>query len=129
MIKESILDADGGIHSLPERDFELLRRKHGLPRPTRQQIVQRADGRFLLDVGWEDLGAAVEINGIPHLAVLQWDQDLMRANEIVIRGPRLIIFSSSRKGGWGLFVMTSDGSNPLPLPIDHGEYTTPDWGK
>lgn len=94
LIKESILDADGGIHSLPERDFELIRHSHGLPRPTRQQVVVRADGRFFLDVGWDDLGAAAEIHGIPHLEVLRWDQDLLRANEIVIRGPRLILFSS-----------------------------------
>jgi len=94
LIKESILDADGGIHSLPERDFEMIRHQHGLPRPTRQKVVQRADGRFFLDVGWDDFEAAVEINGIPHLQVLQWDQDLLRANEIVIRGSRLIIFSS-----------------------------------
>lgn len=72
----------------------MIRRRHGLPRPTRQQVVRRADGRFFPDVGWQDLAAAAEIHGIPHLEVLQWDQDLLRANEIVIRGPRLILFSS-----------------------------------
>jgi very-short-patch-repair endonuclease len=94
LIKESILDADGGVHSLPERDFELIRRHHGLPRPSRQQIVQRCDGHFFLDLGWKELDAAAEIHGIPHLEVLRWDADLLRANEIVIRGPRLLIFSS-----------------------------------
>jgi hypothetical protein len=33
------------------------------------------------------------VQGIPHLGVRQWEQDLERANEIVIDGPRLLIFS------------------------------------
>jgi hypothetical protein len=94
LIKESILDADGGIHSLPERDFEMVRRRFGLPAPSRQQVVQRVDGRFLLDAGWDEFGVGVEVHGIPHLAVLQWDRDLFRANEIAIIGPRLLSFSS-----------------------------------
>jgi len=34
LIIESILDAAGGIHSLPERDFDDLRRRSGLPAPS-----------------------------------------------------------------------------------------------
>lgn len=94
LIKESILDAEGGTHSLPERDFESLRRRHGLPAPTRQQVLLRQDGRYYLDNGWDEIGAAVEIHGVPHMSVLQWDADLFRANEIQIRGPRLLAFSS-----------------------------------
>jgi hypothetical protein len=30
----------------------------------------------------------------PHLGVLQWDRDLMRANEVIIVGPRLLCFTS-----------------------------------
>ncbi len=37
---------------------------------------------------------SAEIHGIPHHAVRQWDADLRRANEIVIGGDRLLIFSS-----------------------------------
>jgi hypothetical protein len=72
----------------------MLRRRFRLPVPTRQQVVQRVDGRFFLDVGWEEFGVGVEVLGIPHLAVLQWDRDLFRANEIAILGPRLLGFSS-----------------------------------
>ena len=94
LIVESILDAHGGIQSLPERDFDQVVRDHGLPKPTRQSPRQRSDGRYYLDVEWRGLGAACEIHGIPHLAVKQWESDLERANEITISGPRLLVFSS-----------------------------------
>ncbi len=41
---------------------------------------------------------------------------------------RLILINSTRNGGKQLFVMTSDGQNQTALPMDKGEYTTPDWG-
>ena len=94
LIVESILDAHGGIQSLPERDFDAIRTRRRLPRPTRQAVRRRSDGRYYLDVEWQDLDAACEIHGIPHLAVVQWEADLERANEISIGGPRLLIFSS-----------------------------------
>ncbi len=94
LIRESIFDAAGGVHSLPERDFESIRRRAGLPQPSRQRPVRREDGCYFLDVGWDEFDAGVEIHGIPHLDILQWDRDLFRANEIAVIGPRLLIFSS-----------------------------------
>jgi len=94
LIVESILDAHGGIQSLPERDFDQVVRDRGLPTPTRQSPRQRSDGRYYLDVEWRGFGVACEIHGIPHLAVKQWESDLERANEITIAGPRLLVFSS-----------------------------------
>lgn len=78
----------------PELDFERIRRRLGLPEPSRQSIRRRRDGHYYLDVEWAAYGAACEIHGIPHMAVLQWESDLERANEITIVGPRLLIFSS-----------------------------------
>ena len=89
-----MLDAAGGIQSLPERDFDEIRVLAGLPRPHRQQRVCGKDGRHFLDVYIAELGLSIEIHGIPHLAVRRWDADLRRANEIVIAGERLLIFSS-----------------------------------
>jgi TolB protein len=40
---------------------------------------------------------------------------------------RLVLFSSTRGGGRHLYVMTADGHNQLPLPLEKGEYATPDW--
>jgi hypothetical protein len=94
LIVESILDARGGIQSLPELDFEMIRRRRGLPEPSTQAPRRRADGKYYLDVEWRDYDAACEIHGIPHLRVLQWESDLERANEITIAGPRLLVFSS-----------------------------------
>jgi hypothetical protein len=94
LVAESILDAGGGIHSLPELDFEGIRRRRGLPEPSRQRVRRRRDGRYYLDAAWDAYGAACEIHGIPHLDVSQWEGDLERANEITIAGPRLLIFSS-----------------------------------
>ncbi|MET0401929.1 MAG: DPP IV N-terminal domain-containing protein [Cystobacter sp.] len=43
---------------------------------------------------------------------------------------RLVLFTSTRNGPSQLFVMTSEGNNPLPLPgQDKAALTTPDWGR
>jgi hypothetical protein len=94
LIRESVLDAEGGIHSLPERDFDEIRIGAGLPRPTRQHRVKRPDGRYYLDAAWEKWNVAAEIHGVPHIEVAQWTEDIVRANEVVIAGPRLVAFTS-----------------------------------
>lgn len=94
LIRESVLDAGGGIQSLHERDFDDIRLRAGLPTPTRQRRVKGADGRFYLDVSWDDLDLAVEVHGAHHQQVGQWDADVTRGNEIVIAGRRLLVFTS-----------------------------------
>lgn len=94
LIRESILDAEGGIHSLPERDFDEIRRIARLPAPSRQRPVKGIDGHYYLDAGWDEYGVAAEIHGIPHIDVPQWSADIVRANEVVITGPRLVAFTS-----------------------------------
>lgn len=94
LVIESILDAAGGIQSLPERDFDEVCRFAGLPRPSRQRAVRGPDGRYHLDASWDDLGMAAEVHGLPHHGVERWSADLVRANEVVISGERLLIFSS-----------------------------------
>jgi hypothetical protein len=94
LIAESIIDAAGGLQSLPEREFDVIRKRRHLPIPDRQQVVQRRDGRMYLDNLWAAYDVSVEIHGIPHLRISQWDADLERQNEIIILGPRLICFSS-----------------------------------
>ncbi|KAA1378083.1 hypothetical protein [Aeromicrobium fastidiosum] len=94
LIRESVLDAGGGIQSLPERNFDDIRIRAGLPMPTRQRRVKGTDGRYHLDVSWDDLDLAVEVHGTQHQEVGQWDADIVRGNEIVIAGRRLLIFTS-----------------------------------
>ncbi len=94
LVRESVLDADGGIQSLPERDFDDIRVLARLPAPTRQRKLQGADGHYYLDVDWERLGLSVEVHGAPHREIGQWDADVQRSNEVVIAGRRLLVFTS-----------------------------------
>jgi hypothetical protein len=64
VIAEAIVDATGGIESLPEREFDAIRARSHLPRPVRQSRVQAVDGRYFLDCDWPDRGVRVEIHGI-----------------------------------------------------------------
>ena len=41
---------------------------------------------------------------------------------------RLIVFSSGRTGAPMLWVMTAEGQNQKMLPLEKGDYSTPDWG-
>ncbi len=94
VVVASVLDAVGGIQSVPERDFAAIWNASGLPLPSRQEAVRAPNGRYYLDVWCEQLGFGAEVHGIPHLAVEQWDRDLVRANEVVIGGRRGLTFSS-----------------------------------
>lgn len=94
IIAESIVDAAGGVDSLPEHDFDQIRRLRRLPEPSRQSVVRRRDGRYYLDAEWRRWGIRAEIHGIPHLKVANWDRDLERQNEITIEGGGLLVFSS-----------------------------------
>lgn len=44
LVKESAFDAAGGIQSLPERDFDVIRARLQLPRPSRQQRARTKAG-------------------------------------------------------------------------------------
>jgi hypothetical protein len=94
VITESIADAAGGIESLPEHEFASLCRRLRLPEPTRQRVLRRTDGRYFLDAEWEEFGVRAEIHGIPHMFVRNWDQDLLRQNDLSIGGEGLLVFSS-----------------------------------
>jgi very-short-patch-repair endonuclease len=94
IILESITDAEGGVESLPEREFATLLVRHRLPRPTRQQVCHRPDGRYYLDADWPHYGVTAEIEGRHHFEVLNWDADLDRHNAITAQGRRVLHFTS-----------------------------------
>lgn len=94
LITETIRDASGGITSVPEQEFDAIRRQRGLPAPTRQRAIRRSNGRYYLDVDWDAYALAAEIDGMPHMEVLNWDADLDRMNEIAIDRRTLLRFTS-----------------------------------
>jgi len=94
IIVESIRDAEGGIQSLPEQEFDAIRARWRLPEPTRQTVLKRKDGRYYLDSEWTKYGVRTEIHDIPHLLLQNWDQDLLRQNDVSIAGDGLLVFSS-----------------------------------
>lgn len=79
---------------MPEHDFEVLRRRHGLPEPSRQSRVCRSDGHYYLDVEWKRWRTALEIHGTQHLAVASWDADLDRIDELTVSGRRVLQVTS-----------------------------------
>ena len=91
---ESIRDAEGGVQSVPEREFALLVRRSGLPAPTRQRMLQRPNGRYYLDADWSDFGFCAEVQGSQHQEFVAWDGDLDRQNEVSAGGRRVLQFTS-----------------------------------
>ncbi len=94
LIRESILDADGGIQSVPELEFDQIRIARHLPAPSRQVVVRRDDGRYYLDAEWEKFQARCEIHGAPHFSVAGWSDDMERQNNIVLTRGSLLVFTS-----------------------------------
>ena len=94
LLLETLTDVDGGIQSVPEKDFSRIVRHLGLPEPTRQVVRRRPNGRYYLDVLWEEHNLSVEIDGAHHRSAAQWDADLDRSAFIVAGGLRQIRFSS-----------------------------------
>jgi very-short-patch-repair endonuclease len=94
LILETLADIEGGIHSVPEQDFDRIVRRRRLPTPTRQVIRRRPNGRYYLDVLWAEFGLAIEIDGSHHRSAAQWDDDLDRTAVVVAGGLRQIRFSA-----------------------------------
>lgn len=94
VILESTYDAEGGKHSLPERDFALIWSALQLPPLEHQQVVAGPHGKYYLDAWCPYLDFGVEIHGVPHRDVANWDADVSRANEVVIQGRPHLTFTS-----------------------------------
>jgi hypothetical protein len=86
-----VADLEGGSHALGELDAIRLCREAGLPEPTRQAVRTDSRGRRrYLDLWWELYRLAVEIDGMQHMELLIWCDDMIRQNELVIdRGDQL----------------------------------------
>lgn len=94
VILESVDDAEGGVASLPERDFRELVVAGGLPMPTHQAVRRRPSGVYYLDAEWQACRLSAEIQGVHHFEVMQRERDLDRQNDLVIEGESLLQFTS-----------------------------------
>jgi very-short-patch-repair endonuclease len=94
VILESIGDAEGGVASLPERDFRQLVINGGLPTPSHQAVRRRPSGVYYLDVEWARYRLSAEIQGSHHFELVQRELDLDRQNDLVIEGESLLQFTS-----------------------------------
>jgi very-short-patch-repair endonuclease len=85
LVAEIAQDLRGGVHSLGELDFARLCRSRGLPEPSRQVVRRGPRGRIYLDVCWEDVGLAVEIDGAHHRLGLAAVEDNLRQNAVTLQ--------------------------------------------
>lgn len=119
LLGDVLLDAAGGTHSLPERQFTRLIRRHGIPAPSLQVVRLDSDGRRrYVDAEWTGYSTRVEIDGSTHREVQRWWGDLDRQNDlqladrfILLRFPAYVVRHRSaevaglleralRAGGW-----------------------------
>ena len=79
-----MLDLVGGARSLGELDFARECRRRGFPEPTRQTVRRGKDGRYYLDVCWDDFALVVEIDGIQHSWAQNVVGDALRQNTVTL---------------------------------------------
>lgn len=79
-----LLDLLGGVRALGELDFARMCRRRGLPEPSRQVVRRGRNGRYYLDVHWDDWGVVVEIDGIHHAWAQNLVADALRHNDVTL---------------------------------------------
>ncbi len=84
LMHQVVLDLLGGVRSLGELDFAGACRRRGLPEPTRQVVRRGSDGRYYLDVWWDDFGLVVEIEGVHHSWADSVVPDALRQNDVAL---------------------------------------------
>jgi hypothetical protein len=84
LIRLVLDDVELGAHARTELDFLAFLRRNHLPLPDRLQFEVRANGKRYLDGWWEKQRVAAELDGTHHMEVGSWDEDTMRANELVV---------------------------------------------
>ena len=93
LLREVLLDVEQGAHARSELDFLQFLRVHRLPRPDRlQRPVRRGRLRYL-DAWWERQRVSAEIDGAHHRLVGTWEDDVLRANDVVVaeRHDRIVL--------------------------------------
>ena len=80
----TVVDLLDGVRSIGEAEFAAECRSRGLPEPTRQVVRKGREGRYYLDVCWEEWGVVVEIDGIQHMWASNVVGDALRQNQVAL---------------------------------------------
>lgn len=91
-------DVEFGAHAASELDFLRFLRQHRLPMPDRlQRPVRRGTIRYL-DAWWEKQRVNAEMDGAHHRLVGTWEDDTLRANDVVLveRHDRILLLRFTR---------------------------------
>lgn len=93
LVIETAEYAEGGATTLTEIDFVRLCAKYGLPKPDLQVRRKDASGRVrFLDAYFQTQKLHVEIDGAHHMQVGHWTADMLRQNEVWLKGDRVLRF-------------------------------------
>lgn len=84
LMHEVVLDLLGGVRSLSELDVARECRRRGLPEPSRQVVRRGKDGRYYLDVCWDEFALVVEVDGVHHTWATTVVPDALRQNEVAL---------------------------------------------
>ena len=98
LIRDVLDDVELGAHAASELDFLRFLRRHELPLPDRlQRPVRRGTVRYL-DAWWERQRVNAEMDGAHHRLVGTWDDDALRANDVVLveRHDRILLLRFTR---------------------------------
>lgn len=79
-----VTDLLGGARSLGELDVVRECRRRGLPEPDRQRVRRGRDGRYYLDLCWDEFGVVVEVDGVHHTWAASVVPDALRQNEVTL---------------------------------------------
>ncbi len=93
LIRATMLDVAGGAAALSEINFLRMCRRFGLPEPDRQVRRDDTQGRArYLDVYGKRWQVHVEVDGSHHMDAEHWVADMVRQNDIWIKGDRILRF-------------------------------------
>ena len=93
-IREILDEVSGGVSSMGEAEFLRQCRRWGLPKPRLQVRLVAGGRRRVIDAEFrraDGRAVIVEIDGLGHLAIEQWQEDLARQNAIVVSTDAILL--------------------------------------
>lgn len=95
LMLRALADIEGGSRSELERIFLRALRRARLPIPVRNHPATIEGRRLWIDACYPEFRIAIEIDGrLYHLMTEDWEDDLVRQNEVVLSGWNLLRFSA-----------------------------------